>query len=614
MSFKTLGAALLTLLLLGGCAAEQSRHYTVSQQAIKGGYTDEVDKAVVGLVMFVGQGYGTCSGTLITPNMVLTAQHCIAPVTNEVQGGVVCGYTSFGSAYNGDQIIVTTDTQLSQDANNYYNVAEVITPPGDGLCGYDIALLVLSDAVPESEAIPFAPRVDSPIIADPAGLTTGSELYSAVGYGNTNDSWGWGGGGGSGERRRLDNLYTFCEGSQCGEPEYIYETEWMGDTGVCQGDSGGPALDSASRVIGVVSRGSQGCTSPVYTSVFGWRDWIMGVVADRSAETGQPVPGWATGGATDTTPWPIGDPCEDNADCFSGLCNAGECTRACSDEALCPEGYTCHPEDAICVAPPVGPPCSSDADCDGGVCFEGMCTRPCSGESCPENYTCDEAESLCLPVPLGQPCESALDCDTGLCIGGLCSRLCDVMSPCPAPFGCDQGLCQLPDLGSVCVIDEDCAGGQCLNGSCTRACDEFPCDAPWVCDDSFLVCVEPPAPSMPDCEVEPCEEDNPGQSVDGGELDLEDNEDEARGPLETDPETPVDEVEIEEDLEGINSGNASDERTSTQAIQELGDGSNGGAQSGGCQGSEGPGHWPAALLGLGSLIWFRRERMHRARI
>ena len=593
MKLKSLAIVLTALSLLAGCVSEPERHYTVSQQAIKGGYTDTVDKAVVGLVMFVGGGYGTCSGTLITPNMVLTAQHCIAPVENEVNGGVVCDYTSFGNAYDGDQIIVTTETQLSQDAQDYYEVSEVITPPGEGLCGADIALLVLSSPVPQSEAIPYAPRVDSPVVADPSGLTTGSELYSAVGYGNTNDSWGWGGGG-SGERRRLDNLYVYCEGPQCGEPEYIYETEWMGDTGVCQGDSGGPALDTSTRVIGVVSRGSQGCTSPVYTSVYGWRDWIMGVVADRSAATGQTVPGWATGGATDTTAWPVGDPCESNSDCFSGICNEGECTRQCSEEAPCPEGYTCHPDDGICVAPPVGPPCETDADCDGGLCFEGMCTRPCSGESCPDEFVCDDELSLCLPIPLGDPCTSALDCDTGMCIAGLCSRLCDTMTPCPAPFGCDAGLCQLPDLGATCIVDEDCAGGQCVNGACTRACDEFPCDAPWQCDAFFLICVPPPTPDMPECEVEPCDDEGAGSGVEGGEGASSDTTD-LEG-LDGEVSDSVEAVDEEGSEENTSEGSATASEAQEGEVQDIGEGSSTGTAASGCQGGQGQGPWPALLL------------------
>ena len=364
MRFRAWTLSLSILCLAAGCAGDPEPRYTVKQHAIQRGYTDHADKAILGLVMFVGGGYGTCSGTLITPNIVLTAQHCIAPVENEVQGGVVCGQTSFGAPYDGDQIYVTSDTTLSQDENAYYEVGEVIIPPGGGMCGHDIAILVLAHSVPADEATPFPPRVDSPIEITGSGNNTQGEIYSAVGYGNTSDGWDWGGGGGdgSGERRRLDDLEARCEGLACGQGNAIYETEWLGDTGVCQGDSGGPALDAESRVIGVVSRGAQGCDDPVYTSVYGWRDWIMGVVIDRSEATGVPVPDWATGGATNTS-WPVGGPCADDAECFSGICQDGICSRQCSDEAPCPEGFGCHPDLGVCVAPPIGPPCTSDADC-----------------------------------------------------------------------------------------------------------------------------------------------------------------------------------------------------------------------------------------------------------
>jgi len=508
-------AWLAMLALLAGCAGESEPSYTVRQQAIQGGYTDHEDKAVMGLVAFVGGGYGTCTGTLITPNIVMTAQHCVAPVDNEVQGGVVCGHTTFGTAYDVDQLFLTTDTQLSQDDNAYYAVAEVIIPPGDGLCGRDIAILVLEESLPAAEATPFPPRVDSPVVADPTGLTAEPEIYSAVGYGNTSDGWGWGGGGGgSGERRRLDDLTATCLGLGCGQGDSLYETEWLGDTGVCQGDSGGPALDAQSRVIGVVSRGSQGCEDPVYTSVFGWRDWIMGVVIDRSEATGVEVPAWATGGATNTS-WPVGEICRDDAECFSGICHEGLCTRDCDDEAPCPDAFGCHPELGICVAPRVGPPCDGDEDCEGGVCHEGLCTRPCAEAPCPEHYSCDDGIDLCVPIPLGDPCATALDCETGLCVGGLCSRSCSDESICPAPFGCLSGLCRLPALGGSCVVDEDCDGGFCLNGICSRPCDEFPCDAAWSCDGSGLVCIPPPPPELPGDEVEPTEE-GPDDRTAGG--------------------------------------------------------------------------------------------------
>jgi hypothetical protein len=584
------------MLMLAGCAGDAEPRYTVRQQAIQGGYTDNLDKAVVGLVMFVGGGYGTCSGTLITPNIVLTAQHCIAPVENEVQGGVVCGHTSFGSPYDGDQLYITTDTVLSQDDNAYYEVDEVIIPPGDGLCGHDIAILVLDQSVPNDEAVPFPPRVDSPIQADPSGLTVESEIYSAVGYGNTSDGWGWGGGGGgggSGERRRLDDLQAFCEGLGCGQAEYIYETEWLGDTGVCQGDSGGPALDAESRVIGVVSRGAQGCEDPVYTSVYGWRDWIMGVVIDRSEATGEEVPAWATGGATNTS-WPVGDPCADDAECFSGICHERLCTRHCDAEAPCPEGYGCHPDLGICVAPPVGPPCTTDLDCAGGVCHDGLCTRPCGEIPCPDNYTCDDLVHLCIPIPLGDTCSSALDCETGLCVGGMCSRTCDGESFCPAPFGCANGLCRLPALGGFCVVDEDCDGGFCLHGSCTRMCDEYPCDVPWQCDADNLVCIAPPAPEAPACEIEPCDE-LPGEGTIG------EGSGGAGGPQggELPDERPAGEGTGRGDQAGAgDAGGVSGEDSSA-------------APGGGCHGGpSSPVPWFLALIGLLLGSYARRRRLH----
>ena len=510
-------------LLIPGCQQSAPTPTLDTRQAhILGGYVDDTDKAVVGLVSYQGRGYGTCSGTLITPNIVLTAQHCIAPVVNEVNGGVVCGYTEFGSPYDPGSLYATTKTDIEDGNDGFYAVSEVIVPPDVGLCGHDIAILILQDFIPELEAIPYPPRVDEAVNTDPFGLSPQGETYSAAGYGQEGDGWG---SGPSGIRRRRDNLTAVCEGNACGQPDSLYVQEWLGDEGVCSGDSGGPALDAQNRVIGVVSRGAPGCESPVYTSVFGWRDWIMSVVKTKSQDSGFVVPEWADGGSSDpSTSWPVGGPCNDNNGCYSGICIDGYCSRMCTEEAPCPDGYACSPDDGYCVLPPVGTPCEDDTSCEGGVCVDGMCTRPCVDSApCPDGFICEDDTGLCGLIPLGDPCAGALDCATLMCVGGYCTRTCDEATACPQPFACSDGICLIAPIGDSCIEDVDCPSNICVDALCTRRCDEMACDTPWTCDESTELCVPPPepeeAPVDDTCPVEPCDEPDGiggGPAIPGG--------------------------------------------------------------------------------------------------
>ena len=146
-------------------------------QAIRDGYVHAGDPAAVGIVAMNG---GLCSGSLIAPNLVLTARHCVSNTYGDEQG-VRCSSTTFGPPFAASNLFVTTQARFTQDADDYHRVREVVTlPVEDGLCGHDMALLVLDDLVAAEEATPYVPRVDSALVA--------GEEYYAIGFGATNDS------------------------------------------------------------------------------------------------------------------------------------------------------------------------------------------------------------------------------------------------------------------------------------------------------------------------------------------------------------------------------------------------------------------------------------------
>ena len=490
-SLSLISCVLLIVMTVFGCQSSeldtgQIVRFRTVENAIMGGYQSAEDTAVVLITRWGGGGFGLCSGSLIAPNVVLTAQHCIADTvdvqTGESVEGVNCSRTGFQPPYPAFSMAITTRPYISRNYNDYYRVQEIVIPDDDqsSFCGRDIAILILEDSVPESEAMPLTPRVDEPLLS--------GESYSAIGYGHTgyaNDS---------GVRRRRDDLTLTCVGgSDC--LFLPYNQEWLGETGVCSGDSGGPAIDAKGRVTGIASRGPAVCASPVYGSVYSWGTFIKDTVARAASTQGVEPPAWVDGYPTDpafSIAW--GESCQNGLICESGLCLGGHCSRPCNDRAPCSDGYECIGVDLgaalydgnYCSPIEIGGACSSDDECPGR-CHDGLCTRYCDDIlTCPTGFTCDAQQ--CTPAQLGGPCDET--CAGGQCVDGVCSRSCGDGLPCPSGWNCDAGICSLVQTGSECADDAECVGGRCLDGLCTRYCDAMaPCSSGWVCDAAAAECV-----------------------------------------------------------------------------------------------------------------------------
>ncbi len=430
---------------------QESPVFESLQSEIQGGVTEEDRTYVVGLVIQQGWAGGACSGSLIAPNLVLTAQHCIAPTSSE---GIACGYSTFGAVYSPNDIYVTTKTEFPRFG--YYGVSEIIVPEAEAeVCGNDVALLVLNQNVMSSDAIPIRPRLDEPVIVN--------ERFTAAGYGHT------GQGDGAGVRRSIEDRRVICSGFQNGcqdNNQGIYDNEWVGNDGTCQGDSGGPALDVNEQVIGVLSRGPEGCIYPVYTDVIRYAQWIRDVATQAAVSGGYEPASWVAGPENGPAPDNDEDGLPDRYDNCIEVANPSQADYdqdgigdLCDDLVSGDRGGRC----------PVCNSCVTDEECggQGAVCLQlqggGICSYPCRGNfECPETTDCidvSDNEKYCL--------------NSDVYFSGVCPQgyVCGGEGVQPTPQQ-DDGTCQVCE---ACTRGEDCASGVCANigGSnvCTRSCE-----------------------------------------------------------------------------------------------------------------------------------------------
>jgi len=454
-----------------------------------------------------------CTGTLITPNWVLTAGHCVAACEDD---DAVEGYLPY------------THIGIGNSENNVeysYDYDQLIPHPNFFCSSYsirnDIALIHLKQSVPPTVAVPTPPMPNvAGIVLTPseidnaynASQATSTLEMTTAGFGLTNPNNNYS----SGTKYKTTPVpFALCpktgtQGKYCNRSAYATTTKGFiyfdpSSTGTCSGDSGGPTFfkrNNTEYVIGVTSWGLENCAG-IDASTFVpdyYDDFIAKYVKDLPAID----PENCVNGIDDNDDGLID--CDDPQCYVKPICIPEDCTNGIDDngdnliDCLDPKCYAtdyCKPEDCTNG---IDDNLNGLIDCNDSQCVEDIHCQP---EDC-KNKIDDNADGL---IDCDDPqCADALNCQPENCSNGYDDNG-DGLVDCRDPQ-CSEAKRCMPEVCNNFLDDNengliDCDDYQCM--------DTIYCQ-PEICDNgiddnenTLLDCADPTCADDPVCLKEICD-------------------------------------------------------------------------------------------------------------